>query len=91
MSKKNRKEGKELKEDLLKKARAKRLFKAGISEKEVEENTRDEFRKYFIQISRKLNLKKEMEEVLWLHLRASGHDKKDKFNAGLENFGYKLS
>jgi len=54
------------------------------------EDSREEFRKYFIGLKRKLKLAPELEDVLWLHLQAMGMDKKDKFNEGVTHFGYKI-
>jgi hypothetical protein len=53
-------------------------------------DSREEFRKYFVGLKRKLNLAPELENVLWLHLKAMGMDKKDKFNEGVMHFGYKI-
>ena len=78
-------------EEKLKKARARRLEMAGKTNKDVEEkSSRAEFKKYFIQIKQKLGLASSLEEVMWLHFKSSGFDIKDKFNKGLEHFGYKL-
>lgn len=73
-----------------KKARAARMARAGVSQKQVEENSKEEFRKYFIQLKRKLNLKSDLENVIWLHFKAAGFDKKDKFDEGIKHFGLKL-
>lgn len=54
------------------------------------ENTREEFRKYFVGLKRKLNLPPEIENALWLHLKATGNDKKEKFEEGVRHFGYKI-
>lgn len=54
------------------------------------ENTREEFRKFFVGLKRKLGLAPELENVLWLHLKATGMDKKEKFNEGVKHFGYKI-
>ena len=71
-------------------ARALRMANAGVTTKQVEENTKEEFRKFFIQIKKKFGLKKEMENVIWLHFKAAGFDKKEKFDEGVKHFGYKL-
>lgn len=54
------------------------------------EDSREEFRKYFVGLKRKLKLAPELENVLWLHLKAIGMDKKEKFNEGVTHFGYKI-
>lgn len=51
---------------------------------------RQEFKKYFVKLKRKLNLADEMENILWLHCKASGFAEVEKFDKGIENFGYKL-
>lgn len=54
------------------------------------EDTREEFRKYFVGLKRQLNLAPELENAIWLHLKATGNDKKEKFNEGVQHFGYKI-
>jgi len=78
---------KKSKAELIKAARAKRVARAGISSKQIEEDTKDEFRKFFVQLKRKLNLNSDLEGVIWLHLKAAGFDKKDKFEKGIKHFG----
>jgi hypothetical protein len=51
---------------------------------------REEFRKFFVKIKGKLKLDKSMEEVIWLHLKASGFNKKEDFEKGIKHFGYSL-
>lgn len=63
---------------------------AKMSTKRVDEATREEFRIYFVELKRKLSLEPEIENVLWLHLKAIGMNKKDKFNDGVRHFGYKV-
>lgn len=54
-----------------------------------EEKTREEFRKFFVKVRGKLNLDKNMEEVIWMHFKTSGFDKQEKFEEGLYHFGYR--
>ena len=63
---------------------------AKMSVKKADEATREEFRIYFVELKRKLNLEPEIEHVLWLHLKAIGMNNKDRFNDGVRNFGYKV-
>lgn len=51
---------------------------------------REEFREYFSKIRKKIDAPKELEHVLWAHLKAIKHDKKELFEAGLKHFGYKI-
>lgn len=54
------------------------------------EDSREEFRKYFVGLKRKLNLQPELEQVIWLHLKAVNMATKEKFNEGVTHFGYKI-
>lgn len=60
-----------------------------IKEKKKKVDVRQAFHKHFIKIKSKLNLKPEMEGVLWKHLKATKNDSPDKFDDGLRNFGLK--
>ena len=60
------------------------------NKKKDKNNNREEFRKYFLKLNKKLNLNKSLEEVIWIHLRTIEHDKKELFDKGVEHFGYKL-
>lgn len=53
-------------------------------------SAREQFKEYFVQIKRKLNLPSNIENAVWLHLKAIGCDKPELFKKGIENFGYKL-
>ena len=78
-------------EDRIKKARKKRLALA--SERvPVEEkcDSREDFRKYFLTISKKLKLNKSLEEVIWIHLKTIKCNKKELFEKGIKHFGYKI-
>lgn len=63
---------------------------AKMSAKKQSDATREEFRIYFVELKRKLNLEPEIEDVLWLHLKAIGMNQKEKFNDGVKHFGYKI-
>jgi DNA repair exonuclease SbcCD nuclease subunit len=73
--------------------KAKRRLEAEALEasKKATVNEREEFRKFFAKISPKLKLEKSMEEVLWLHLKASGFAEKERFADGICHFGFKLN
>jgi hypothetical protein len=60
------------------------------NKKKDKDNNREEFRKYFLKLNKKLNLNKSLEEVIWIHLKTIEHDKKELFDKGVEHFGYKL-
>ena len=53
-------------------------------------DSREEFRKYFVGLKRKLNLQPELEQVIWLHLKAVNMATKEKFNEGIRHFGYNI-
>lgn len=79
-------------EDKIAKARKRRLALAKEQGSEVSDrsNDREDFRKYFLKISKRLGLKKYLEEVIWTHLKTINCDKKDLFDKGLKHFGYKI-
>lgn len=54
-----------------------------------DEEKRDEFRKYWAQEKYKYGKLKELEPILWLHLKAVKMDKPEQFEAGLSHFGLK--
>ena len=58
--------------------------------KPKEDETREEFKKYFIKLKRKMGLTPDLEQIIWLHFKASGFDEIEKFDKGIEHFGYKL-
>lgn len=78
-------------DDLIAKARKKRIALAKESEVVVDTtDQRESFRIYFVKISKKLKLNGSLEEVIWTHLKAIKHDKEELFEAGIKNFGYKI-
>lgn len=78
--------------DKIEKARKKRLAIAlEKNEQKVEKsNDRHEFKKYFLKLSKKINIDKSLEEVIWIHLKTIKCDKKDLFDKGVKHFGYKI-
>jgi len=74
-----------------------REMRLKMAEESVKENpiqdekkTREEFKQYFVKLKRKLGLKPDLENIIWLHFKAAGFDKKEKFDSGVEHFGYKI-
>lgn len=55
-----------------------------------EKDVREDFRKYFVQLKRKLKLDASLENVIWLHFKAAGFDSKERFDDGIRHFGYKI-
>ena len=56
----------------------------------TDKEAREAFRVYFIKAKRKLGIAASLEEIIWMHLKATGHDKPESFEKGIEHFGYKL-
>jgi len=76
-------------DDALKKAKELRRKNYEASLKSVESSSKEDFRVFFSQSKNKLNLDPKLEEIIWLHFKAAGFDKKDKFEEGLAHFGIK--
>lgn len=71
--------------------REKRLLKSQSAKPEKKEvDHKEEFRKFFIQLKTKHNLAPELEQAIWLHLRAIGCAEVSKFSEGVTDFGYKF-
>ena len=89
MAKTKKKE--ETEADRIAKARKRRLALA-IDKSPVEEKSddRDDFRKYFLKLSKDLKLAGYLEEVIWIHLKTIKHNKKALFKEGVKHFGYKI-
>lgn len=88
MGKKDFREDKE--EMSLEEAKA---FRASLAKPEVEvlpeHKRKEEFKKFWASNRSKYNKPKELEEVLWIHLKSAKFDEPAKFEKGLENFGLK--
>jgi hypothetical protein len=52
-----------------------------------DEEKREEFRLYWAQEKSKYGKSKDLEEILWLHLKASKMNDPSKFEDGLNHFG----
>ena len=50
---------------------------------------RENFRVFWASARKEYKKTKDLEEILWAHLVASGHNTPDKFEAGLKHFGLK--
>lgn len=55
-----------------------------------EKECREAFRVFFVKAKRKLAIAANLEEIIWMHLKATGHSKPESFEKGIEHFGYKL-
>jgi hypothetical protein len=56
-----------------------------LSEKEK----REQFRLFWAQNKKRYGKKKDLEEIVWLHLKSSKMDDPSMFNEGLKHFGLK--
>ena len=54
-----------------------------------EQEKREEFRLFWAQEKYKFGKSKDLEEILWLHLKATKMDEPSKFQDGLTHFGLK--
>ena len=83
---KNDKEYKQ--ENIMESAKAARQAAHAAKESEkCKEDSKEEFRKFFAQKKSNLNLSPSLENVVWLHFKAYGFDKKESFSSGLKHFG----
>lgn len=55
----------------------------------TEQQKREQFRVFWTQAKRKYGKTKELEEIVWLHLKSSKMDEPSKFEAGIAHFGLK--
>jgi hypothetical protein len=55
----------------------------------TEEDKRDKFRVFWAQQKYKYGKSKDLEEILWLHLKAVKMSEPEKFEDGLAHFGLK--
>lgn len=76
----------------IEKARERRIALAKEMKQPEADNSdnREDFRKYFLKLSKKLELDKSLEEIIWVHLKTIKHDKKELFDKGINHFGYKI-
>lgn len=50
---------------------------------------REQFRVFWAKEKQKYDKPKELEQILWVHLKAAKLDEPEKFEAGLKHFGLK--
>lgn len=75
----------------LEEARAYRASLHVPKEKDLtDKEKRESFRMFWAQSRKKYgNKSKELEQILWLHLKATGNDVPEKFEDGISHFGLK--
>lgn len=49
-------------------------------------NVKEEFRIFFARKKEKLSLDKDLEKIIWMHIRSSGHCSPEFFEAGFNHF-----
>lgn len=70
-----------------------RAYRASLHKPEAvqltDEEKKETFRIFWAQAKASYGKQKDLEGVLWAHLKASKHDEPEKFEAGLAHFGLK--
>ena len=70
-----------------------RIFRASLHKPMVivltEGEKREQFRIFWAKSKRKYGKTKNLEEILWLHLKTSKMDEPEKFEDGIKHFGLK--
>lgn len=82
------KTGAENLQERLEAARQMRLAMAKPKAEKAEDN-RQKFSEFWAREKRVYGKEKDLEQVLWLHLKAINHDKPSLFQKGIANFGLK--
>ena len=74
-------------------AEAAKAFRASLYKPEVrvltEKEKREQFRIFWAQSKRKYGKTKNIEDIIWLHLKSSKMDEPEQFEAGVAHFGLK--
>lgn len=65
------------------------LHKERAAKKLTDSQKREAFRLYWAQEKYQFGKAKDLEDILWLHLKAVKMDEPDKFEAGIAHFGLK--
>jgi hypothetical protein len=90
MAKKERVEQMDNKEMTMDEAKA---FRASLHKPEVRKLTdkekREQFRVFWAKAKRQYGKTKQLEEILWTHLKSAKMDELEKFEAGIAHFGLK--
>lgn len=89
MGRKKNPETKTREQDIREKLESSRQVASAAPADLDEQSTRNAFVEFWAQARKKYNRPRELEPVLWAHLKSSGHDKPHLFEAGLAHFGLK--
>lgn len=87
MAKRDLKEGQEMTLEESKAYRAS-LYKP-VVKKLSEAEKREKFRLFWAQSRKKYGKPRELESILWIHLKVTKQDEPEQFEAGLQHFGLK--
>jgi hypothetical protein len=87
-------DNKEIKKEIKKELTPKEMrlaFAAAKQANKPEEvvDYKEEFRKFFLKEKEYFKFDKDMEAIIWAHFNSAGFTKPEKFQEGLEHFGYK--
>lgn len=52
-------------------------------------DAREAFRQYWALNKQSFKQSNDVEEIVWAHLKSTGHDQPDKFEQGVVHFGFK--
>lgn len=70
-----------------------RAFRASLAKPAIkklsDEEKKEEFRLFWAREKYKYGKSKDLEQILWLHLKATKMDEPEKFEQGLKHFGLK--
>ena len=90
MAKENRYQKNDSQDMTLEEAKA---YRASLAKPEVkvwtESEKREEFRLFWAQAKRQYGKAKDIEGILWSHLKSCGMDKPEDFKKGIAHFGLK--
>ena len=79
------------KEKSIERARKKRIALAKEKNIKIDEtDQRKAFKKYFLKTSKKYNIRKDLEDIIWIHLKTIKKDSEELFDQGLKHFGIKI-
>lgn len=53
-----------------------------------DEETKMKFQEFWAKNKTQYSCPKDIEHILWVHLKAAGYDSPEKFEAGIKNFGF---
>jgi len=83
-------DSKENQEMTLEEAKAYRASLHKPQEKTLsDQEKRELFRLFWAKSRRKYGKSRELEQILWIHMKATGFDVPEKFEAGIDHFGLK--